>query len=126
MEKVRVDKYLWAIRIFKTRSLATAACDAGQVKLNEQSVKPSKAVQVGNVFIIKKGNEKKHIQVISLIEKRFAYSEAIKHYLDISPEEDKPSEKPIVSAFYTGKRQSKIGRPTKRKRRDLDDFFNEE
>ena len=55
MEEVRIDKYLWSIRVFKTRSEATVACNGGKVRLNGSDVKPSKAVKPGDVIVVRKG-----------------------------------------------------------------------
>ena len=121
--KVRIDKYLWAIRVFKTRTLAGNACTKGKVKIAGENVKPSRSVNVGDKIDIVTTARTWNIQVTGIIEKRVKYSEAIEHYVDHTPEELKVKEKPMASSFHTGKRLSKIGRPTKRQRRDLDDFF---
>lgn len=120
-EKLRLDKYLWSIRLFKTRSLASEACDKGKVRSNGISVKASRPVKVGDKFEVKTEAKKWVIQVTDLLYNRVQYSEAIKYYLDQSPEEDKNS-LPTAFVFQTGKRQSKQGRPTKKEKRDLDDF----
>lgn len=124
-EKVRIDKYLWSIRVFKTRTLAADACDAGKVKFKEQSVKSSKLVAIGDVYDIKTKDRKWVVKVTNLLDKRQSYSEAIKYYEDLTPEEDKNIDKPQASSFYTGKRLSKVGRPTKKDRRDLGDFMED-
>lgn len=124
MNKVRIDKYLWAIRLFKTRTLAAAACDSGQVKFKGDKVKAAKAVQLMDEYEIKTDAGKKIIQVVGIIENRVAYPEAIKHYVDKTPEEEKQKSERLASSFYTGKRLSKVGRPTKQQRRNLDDFLN--
>jgi ribosome-associated heat shock protein Hsp15 len=124
MEKPRLDKYLWAIRLFKTRTLATEAIDGGKVKMNGAAVKPAKNVSVGDQYRIKTPTGWKTIEVIALLHNRVGYEEAIKHYVDITPEEDKITAPYIASSFHTGKRQSKTGHPTKKQRRDLDDFLN--
>jgi len=121
--KVRIDKYLWAIRIFKTRSLAADACDHGKVKQLGHSVKAAKTVNVGDEYEIKTEARKWVIKVTSIIDKRVQYSEAINNYLDITPAEELDRLKMEAAAFYTGKRQSKIGRPTKKQRRDLEEFL---
>lgn len=123
--KVRIDKYLWAIRIFKTRSLAAQACDQGKVKLRGTAVKASRHVSPGDEYEIKTEARKWVITVTGVIDKRVQYSEAVKHYTDISPAEENPQLKHQAAAFYTGKRRSKIGRPTKKQRRDLEDFRDE-
>lgn len=125
-EKLRLDKYLWAIRIFKTRTQAAAACESGKVKLNGVSVKAAKAVNIGDQFDIKTEAKRWKIEVVGLLPNRVQYAEAIKYYVDITPEEDKQFNQRTASSFDTGKRQSKIGRPTKRERRDLDDFMQED
>ena len=123
-EKLRLDKYLWAIRLFKTRSLATAACDGGKVKFDGSQVKPSRQVHVGDEFEVKTEAKRWRIKVAELLYNRVAYSEAIKYYIDITPAEELERLQYQSSSFHTGKRLSKIGRPTKKQRRDLDEFFD--
>jgi ribosome-associated heat shock protein Hsp15 len=125
-EKLRVDKYLWSIRLFKTRSEAAAACDSGKVKLNGSNVKASKNVTVGDEYEVKTEAKKWLIKVTGLLANRVAYTEAIKYYLDLTPED--ANEKPNFqsASFHTGKRQSKVGRPTKKQRREIDGFMDEE
>lgn len=122
-EKLRIDKYLWAIRIFKTRSIAADACNSGKVKCNGTNVKPAKTVALGDQYEIKTENKKWIIEVTSLLHSRVQHEEAIKHYLDLSPEEIKDKTQSSAFIFNTGKRQSKQGRPTKREKRKLDDFL---
>jgi ribosome-associated heat shock protein Hsp15 len=121
-EKLRIDKYLWAIRLFKTRSQAGDACDKGKVKWLGNNVKAAKAVNIGEEYEVKTEARKWVIKVTGLLEKRVAYPEAIKNYEDVTP----PEELDVVtfqpSAFNTGKRLSKVGRPTKRDRRDIENF----
>src|ERR687884_1981181 len=111
-EKLRIDKYLWAIRLFKTRSLAAEACDKGKVKMNGNSVKPSKTVNVGDAYEVKTEARKWIIKVTGLLANRVQYSEAIKYYIDLTPAEELDALRHQASAFHTGKRLSKIGRPT--------------
>jgi len=125
-EKLRIDKYLWAIRLFKTRSQAADACDNGKVKLLGNNVKASKTVNLGDVFDVKTEGRKWVIKVTGLLEKRAAYTEAIKNYEDITPPEDLDVVKFQASSFNTGKRLSKVGRPTKRDRRDIEGFMGDE
>lgn len=124
-EKLRIDKYLWAIRLFKSRSMATAACESGKIKFNGDNVKPSKQVSVGDEYEVKTEAKKWLIKVTELLYNRVQYSEAIKYYLDITPEEELERIKFQAASFFTGKRQSKVGRPTRRQRKDRDDFFDE-
>lgn len=126
MEKVRLDKYLWSIRIFKTRTLATAACDEGKVKLEGQNVKPARAVSLGDRYDIKTPARRWIIEVTGLLGNRVGYDDAIKNYADLTTEEDQTPKQYIDSAFFTGKRRSKTGRPTKKQRRDLGDLLGPE
>ena len=121
-EKLRIDKYLWAIRLFKTRSQAADACDKGKIKLNGDPVKAAKPVNVGDEYEVKTEAKRWRIKVTGLLEKRVQYAEAIKYYIDITPEDEMERLQFQASSFNTGKRQSKIGRPTKKERRELDDF----
>lgn len=122
--KTRLDKYLWSVRIFKTRTLATDAIDSGKVKLTDgQSVKPSRSVAIGDKYEIKTSARKWIIEVTGLLANRVAYEIAIQHYTDITPEEEKEVNAALPSSFYTGKRLSKTGRPTKKQRRDLSDLL---
>ena len=122
-EKLRIDKYLWCIRIFKTRTLAATACDQGKVKLNGESVKAAKHVSIDDEYEIKTESRRWKIKVTGLLDHRVQLVEAIKHYLDITPPEEIERLQHQASSFHTGKRLSKIGRPTKKQRRDLDDLL---
>ena len=122
-EKLRIDKYLWSIRLFKTRSLASAACESGKVKFNGDQVKPSRQVHVGDEYEVKTEARRWRVKVAGLLHNRVAHSEAIKYYIDITPAEELERLQFQASSFHTGKRLSKIGRPTKKERRDLDDFM---
>ena len=123
-EKIRVDKYLWAIRLFKTRSQAGDACDKSKVKLKGENIKASKTVNLGDEFEVKTEAKRWVIKVTGLLDHRVQYSEAIKYYSDITPPEELDRIKFQAAVFHTGKRMSKQGRPTKRDKRDLDDFMN--
>jgi ribosome-associated heat shock protein Hsp15 len=122
-EKLRLDKYLWAIRLFKTRSQAADACDKGKVKLNGDNVKAARTVNVNDEFEVKTEAKRWRIKVTALLDHRVQYAEAIKHYEDITPPEEIDRIKFQAAVFHTGKRLSKQGRPTKRDKRDLDDFM---
>jgi ribosome-associated heat shock protein Hsp15 len=122
-EKLRIDKYLWAIRLFKTRADATAACDKGKVKHNDIQVKAARQVHVGDEYEVKTEAKRWRIKVADLLYKRVAYSEAIKYYIDITPAEEIERLQFQAASFHTGKRLSKVGRPTKKLRRDMDDFM---
>lgn len=83
-------------------------------------------VAIGDIYSIKTPARRWTIEVTGLLHNRVAYEEAVKNYSDITSEEDMQLNQYIGSSFYTGKRQSKTGHPTKKQRRDLEDFFGEE
>lgn len=124
-EKLRIDKYLWAIRLFKTRSQAADACDKGRVKLKGDAVKAARAVSTGDEYEIKTESKRWQIRVTGLLDHRVQYSEAVKYYEDITPAEELERLQFQAAAFHTGKRLSKIGRPTKKNKRDLDEFLGQ-
>lgn len=121
MEKLRIDKYLWAIRLFKTRSLATEACRAGKVKLNGQNVKPSYLVKVGETYQVQKGIERKTLYVTGLLARRGDAKTAVQFYEDRTPEEETYGFKSTFQAPIL-KRDRGTGRPTKKDRREIDDL----
>ena len=124
-EKLRLDKYLWSIRLFKTRTLAAAACDTGKVKQAGTSVKAAKSVSIGDEYEIKTEAKKWVVKVTGLLHNRVAYTEAVNYYIDLTPAEEMDRLQFQAASFHTGKRPSKIGRPTKKQRREMDDFFEE-
>lgn len=123
-EKLRLDKYLWSIRVFKTRSLATEAIEKGRVKLKGESVKASRNVVIGDVYEARTEHKNWVLKVTQLLDGRLAYAEAIKYYEDLTPVEELERVRQVAATFQTGKRLSKIGRPTKKNRRDLGDFLD--
>jgi len=123
-EKLRLDKYLWSIRVFKSRSMATEAIDKGRVKLNGDSIKASRNVVIGDVYEARTEHKNWVLKVTQLLDGRVAYAEAIKYYEDLTPVEELERVRQVAATFQTGKRLSKIGRPTKKNRRDLGDFLD--
>ena len=123
-EKLRLDKYLWSIRVFKSRSMATEAIDKGRVKLNGENIKASRTVVIGDVYEARTEHKNWVLKVTQLLDGRLAYAEAIKYYEDLTPVEELERVRQVAATFQTGKRLSKIGRPTKKNRRDLGDFLD--
>lgn len=122
--EVRADTYLWAIRMYKSRSLASDAIKGGKVKLNNANFKPAHAVKIGEIYSLSIGDTKKIIEVSALIDRRQSFEIAQKHYNDKSPPLEKKNVMP--SAFKLSiKRERGSGRPTKKDRRDMDelDYF---
>jgi ribosome-associated heat shock protein Hsp15 len=120
-EKLRIDKYLWAIRAFKTRTLATEACKAGRVKLEGQNIKPSHEVKIGEVYHVAKGPERRVLKVTGMAENRTDAKTAVNFYEDITPFEETHAFKSVFQAPVL-KRDRGAGRPTKRDRREIDDL----
>lgn len=129
VEKVRIDKYLWAIRLFKTRTLATEACKAGRVKKDGTNIKASYEVKVGDVLQVSKNIEKKLIKVTALLANRVDAKKSVLHYEDITPVEDTIKFKSMFRMPVL-ERDRGTGRPTKKDRREIDDlqdnFFMDE
>ncbi|UCH10489.1 MAG: RNA-binding S4 domain-containing protein [Fidelibacterota bacterium] len=120
MDELRLDKWLWAARFYKTRRQATQACQAGKVKLNGQSAKPGKSIKIGDELQITRKMYKQQIRITGLNQRRTAPRIAAALYDDLtSPEviEQAQLQRTLESAFYRDRR--KTGRPTKRDRRLL-------
>ncbi|GAA4334815.1 hypothetical protein GCM10023149_42370 [Mucilaginibacter gynuensis] len=120
-EKLRIDKYLWAIRLFKTRTMAADACKAGRVKLDGRNIKPSYEVKIGETYQVSKGIERKVIKVTGLLENRTDAKTAVTFYEDLTPVEQTQAFKSMFHAPML-KRDRGTGRPTKRDRREIDDL----
>ena len=123
MEKVRIDKWLWSVRIFKTRTLAANNCKQGNVKLNEAKAKPATGVSVGDQVLVQKNGFNLVFKVEKLIAKRVGAPLAVECYENLTTEEEMNK----FSAWFVGKgrpemRERGTGRPTKRDRRVLEDF----
>ncbi|MEO6149560.1 MAG: RNA-binding S4 domain-containing protein [Mucilaginibacter sp.] len=120
-EKLRIDKYLWAIRLFKTRSLATEACKAGRVKKDGQNLKASYEVKIGDTYNVAKGPDRKVVKVTGLLENRTDAKTAVNFYDDLTPVEETHGFKSMFQSPLL-KRDRGTGRPTKRDRREIDDL----
>ncbi|QRX62833.1 RNA-binding S4 domain-containing protein [Dysgonomonadaceae bacterium zrk40] len=121
MEEVRIDKWLWAVRIFKTRTAATEACKKGRVLIGEASMKPSRNVRVGEVIKVRKPPVTYSFKVLALAEKRMGARLVPEYMENVTPQEQyELLELKSISGFVD--RQRGTGRPTKKERRDLDQF----
>ncbi len=122
-EEARIDKWLWAVRIFKTRSLATEACQKGHVSIDKMPVKPSRMIRTGQIVQVKKPPIERSYKVLGISEKRISAKVAEEFVTDITPPETlKLLEMQKNMQWIT--REKGTGRPTKKERRDIDDFFN--
>ncbi|MBN8586611.1 MAG: RNA-binding S4 domain-containing protein [Ignavibacteria bacterium] len=116
---VRIDKYLWCIRLFKSRSLATEACDGGKVKIDGTSVKPSRHIKPGEIITVQQGYVKRAFRVLELLEKRVG-APLVKNYAeDITPPEEFAKRGTERFVSYQSKFKG-TGRPTKKDRRLID------
>ena len=123
MDKVRIDKWLWAVRIFKSRTLATDVVKKGKVKLNGEGVKPSTNVSVGDRLTVLKEGFNLDLEVVKLLNKRVGAPLAVTCYVDHTPEEELNKYKDWFVGKAKGEfREKGLGRPTKRERRVLEDF----
>ena len=117
----RIDKWLWAVRIFKTRAMATEACAGGKVKINDTAVKASRKIITGDLIQVRKGVVKHLYCVLKIAEKRMGAKLVLNFLDDITPEEElaklKSSQKQSIQTREKGQ-----GRPTKRERRNMDKY----
>ena len=117
---MRVDKWLWAVRIFKTRSLASASCKAGVVKIGECRVKPSKEVRPDDILHVTKEGVHRILKVIALLDKRVGAKLVPDYMEDLTPQEEWDR---VRQNRQSGKRDRGAGRPSKQDRREMDRFF---
>lgn len=123
LAKLRLDKWLWAVRLFKSRTLATDVCKSGKVKLNGHSLKPSYMLSIGETIELKKNGFNLTFKVKQLLEKRVSATLAAPCFDDLTPLEELNKYKD----WFVGKggpemRDKGDGRPTKKDRRDIDEY----
>ncbi len=118
-EGTRIDKYLWAIRVFKTRTDATDACKGGKVRLNGNDVKPSRTIACGDVINVRKGAVLYSYKVVATIEKRVGAKLVPEYAENITPQDELDKLRHPVETFFL-KRDPGTGRPTKRDRRQME------
>lgn len=122
-EETRIDKYLWAIRVFKTRSDATDACKGGKIRINGADIKPSKGVRPGDIITARKGDITYTYRVIALIDKRQGAKSVPLYAENITPQEELDKLKAPVETFFL-KRDRGAGRPTKKERRQMESLWD--
>lgn len=123
MDSTRVDKYLWAIRVYKTRTDATDACKGGKVTVNGADVKPSRDVKEGDVVGVRKGSVHYTYRVLAPLEKRVGAKDVEKYAQNLTPESEMAKLRAPVETFFI-KRDRGSGRPTKKERRQMDDLYD--
>ena len=123
MEELRIDKYLWSIRVYKTRTDATDACKGGKVRVNGADTKPSKSVKVGDVIVARKGVVTYTYKVLELIDKLQGAKLVPRYAETLTPQEELDKLRAPVETFFL-KRDRGAGRPTKKDRRQMEDLWD--
>lgn len=124
MDEVRIDKYLWAIRVYKTRSEATDACKGGKVRLNGNDVKPSKPVRCGDMIVARKGPVTYTYKILALVDRRQGARLVPDYAENLTPAEELSKLRAPVETFFL-KRDRGAGRPTKKDRRQMESLWDE-
>lgn len=120
--KVRIDKWLWATRIYRARTLAAEACRGGHVRVDGVKVKPSRNVSVGDLIVAQTVAVKKTVRVTALLDRRVG-AKLVEEYLeDLTPPEERVLKRVTVAQSIL-QRDRGMGRPTKKDRRDMDRLF---
>ncbi|MFZ9943430.1 MAG: RNA-binding S4 domain-containing protein [Bacteroidia bacterium] len=123
IESVRIDKFLWAVRIYKTRGLASEACELEKVKVKGQAVKPSRNIHPGDAFTIRFGAFERSFRIIALVKNRQPAAKVKEFCEEITPTETLDAMRTMM-AQRAAWRDPGMGRPTKKERRDLDEFMD--
>ncbi|MBK8503682.1 MAG: RNA-binding S4 domain-containing protein [Saprospiraceae bacterium] len=123
MSKTRIDKWLWSVRIFKSRTIATEHCKSGRVSVNDHKAKPSSMISAGEMVHVHKNGYQFTFEVLKIIEKRVSAPLAQEAYQDLTPEEELNK----YENWFSGKARPEVrergaGRPTKKERREIDSF----
>ena len=123
MEKIRIDKWLWTVRIFKSRSIATQACKSGKIKVNASKCKPARMVTVNDLISVDKKGLKLEFKILEILKSRVGFSIAKDCYEDLTSIEEREKFKAFHGRRLSGEdREVGLGRPTKRDRRELENF----
>lgn len=123
MDAVRIDKFLWAIRVFKTRTEATEACKGSKITVNGADIKPSKEVKAGDVIQVRKGAVHYTFKMLAPLEKRVGAKDVARFAENLTPESEMAKLHAPVETFFV-KRDRGAGRPTKKDRRQMDELYD--
>ena len=123
-EKVRIDRWLWAVRVFKTRGAAAEACKGGKVEIDGENVKPSRCVRVGEKVEVNKDGVLREFRVVGLLLKRVGAKVVADYVEDLTPPERLEVRRETVAQRVL-QRESGAGRPTKRERREIERLFGD-
>ena len=124
-ESMRIDKWLWCIRAFRSRSKSTTACKASHVRINNQVIKPASPIRVGDEVTIEYAHLQRTLKVDGLLPKRVGAPLATKHYTDLTPESEYENLKNRTLAQTVIERDRGTGRPTKKDRRELEKWLED-
>jgi ribosome-associated heat shock protein Hsp15 len=122
-DEIRIDKWLWAVRIYKTRSVATEECRKGHVSIGNLPVKPSRSVHIGEIVKVRKSPIVRSFKVLGLAEKRMSAKLTEDFLEDVTPPEELELQEMQRNMRWIT-RDKGTGRPTKKDRRELDEFFD--
>jgi ribosome-associated heat shock protein Hsp15 len=124
-EKIRIDKWLWAVRLYKSRSLAGEACEKGRIKIGELNVKASRLIKVDEIILIHRGPWHQQVKVLKLYERRMS-AKLVKDFCeDITAPEELERLKLHQAALASWDIKSGAGRPTKKDRRNMEEFLGD-
>ena len=123
MDAVRIDKYLWAIRAYKTRTDATDACKGSKVTVNSADVKPAREVKAGDVITVRKGPILYTYKVVAPLEKRVGAKDVPRFAENLTPQSELDKLHAPVETFFI-RRDRGTGRPTKKERRDMESLYD--
>lgn len=122
---MRIDKWLWCVRLYKTRTLAAEACNMGKVLVNGSSCKPSKEINLGDEVLVNFNPLKKNVKVLEVLNNRIPAKDVPQYYQDLTPEEEYQKVE-MMRMMYFERRDAHTGRPTKKDRRNIERFKDSE
>lgn len=122
--EIRIDKFLWSVRIYKTRSIASDECRKGRILINNTPVKPSREVSSNEIITVRKPPVTYTYRVIEPIENRVSAKLAVNYIEDLTPQEEK-NKLELSHSGLNGYREKGTGRPTKKERRNIDRFIDD-
>ena len=118
-EGVRIDKWLWSVRIFKTRNQATLACRSGKIMISDLPVKPSREIKVGEVITIRLDSFKRSVKVLGMVETRLG-AKLVEQFLEDMTNQEEYQKLKLRKDSSSGYRLRGLGRPTKKERREIE------
>jgi ribosome-associated heat shock protein Hsp15 len=122
MDSVRIDKFLWSIRVYKTRTDATDACKGGKVTVGGAAAKPAREVKAGDVIGVRKGPVSYTYKVLAPLEKRVGAKDVATYAENLTPQQELDKLHAPVETFFI-RRDRGTGRPTKKERREMDSLY---